>query len=293
MLECARGSDGGQAWAIWVVSRPVGPTCWLFSWTVSDHPLLIHLGATVRSLRQARGWSRRDLAGKAGLSERFLADVEAGRANPSLLRLVGLADALEVSLTVLLAGLPKLEDRQRLRHVALLGLRGAGKSSVGPQVAEALGVRFVELDQRVEAETGLQLSEMFVMHGEDYYRRAERVALERLLAEPQPTVIAVGGGLVVEPESFALLRNFAVTAWLRAEPHDHWHRVRSQGDTRPMADNDKAFTDLRRILSVREPLYRLADATIETSGRSVLEVTEAVVARLREDGAFCEKSNEP
>ena len=257
-----------------------------------DHSLLVHLGATVRSLRQARGWSRRDLAGRADLSERFLADVEAGRANPSLLRLVGLAVALQVSLVALLGGLPKLTSRGRRRHVALLGLRGAGKSSVGPLVAKALGVRFVELDQRVETETGLQLSEVFVMHGEDYYRGAERVALETLLAEPEPSVIAVGGGLVVEPESYVLLRNLAGTVWLRAEPRDHWQRVLSQGDTRPMADNDRAFADLRQILAAREPLYRLADATIETSGRSIKEVTTALVARLR-DELVSEESGEP
>lgn len=249
---------------------------------VRDHPLLRHLGATVRSLRLARGWSRRDLAGRTGISERFLADVEAGRANPSLLRLLEVAAALGVELTTLLVGAGGRALPARARHVALLGLRGAGKSTVGPLLAAALGRRFVELDQRIEAATGLMLNELFQVHGEGYYRQAERAALAELLDEAEPSVVAVGGGLVVEPESFALLRGSAVTVWLRAEPRDHWQRVLAQGDTRPMADNERAFADLRRILAAREPLYRLADHTVETAGRSIDAVVGHLVEHLRE-----------
>lgn len=250
-----------------------------------DHPLLQHLAATVRALRKARGWSRRDLARRSGISERFLADVETGAGNPSVLRLADLAAVLEVDLAALVGGFPRQRQAAPRAHVALLGLRGAGKSSVGPLLAERLGRRFVELDDRIEAATGLGLGELFALHGEGYYREAERRALEQLLAEPEPCVVAVGGGVVVDPTSFALLRGLATTVWLRADPSDHWQRVLAQGDTRPMADNDRAFADLRRILAEREPFYRQADVAADTSGRTLAEVVDDVAARLLERGA--------
>lgn len=234
------------------------------------HPTLARLGAEVRSLRKARGWSRRDLAGRTGISERFLADVEAGTANPSLLRLLALAEAFEVALVDLLDG-PAAATRP---HVALLGLRGAGKSTVGPLLAQRLGCRFVELDTCIEAATGLRLGEIFQVHGEAYYRAAEQKALRRELAG-DPCVLAVGGGIVTDAQSFALLRRGARTVWLRAAPQDHWQRVIDQGDLRPMADKKQAFADLRRILAEREPLYRQADAVVDTSGRAVAAVVEA------------------
>ena len=247
------------------------------------HPLLSYLGNTVRTLRKARGWSRRDLSQRTQISERFLADVEGGTANPSLLKLACLAKALGVGLTTLVGGYPLGATATSQRpHIALLGLRGAGKSTVGPGLALRLGIRFVELDSRVETATGLQLGELFVLHGESYYRQAERAALEQLVAEKDPCVVAVGGGLVVEPASYALLRGFATTVWLRATPEDHWQRVLAQGDTRPMAHNERAFTDLRRILAAREPFYRQADLVVTTSGKSVDTVVEEVVALVRE-----------
>ena len=231
----------------------------------------MQLGARVRALRKQRGWSRRDLAARTDISERFLADVESGAANPSVLRLVTLAAAFEIDLAALLTeSLPGTGS-----HVALLGLRGAGKSSVGPLLAARLGCPFVELDGRIEATTGLQIGEIFQMHGEAYYRATERSVLAKELAGP-PAVLAVGGGLVTDPSSFALLRSRARTVWLRAAPEEHWQRVLAQGDTRPMADNERAFVDLRRILDDREPLYRLSDIVVETSLRSVTEVVERV-----------------
>jgi XRE family aerobic/anaerobic benzoate catabolism transcriptional regulator len=237
-----------------------------------EHPLLRRLGIAVRSLRKARGWSRRDLAAHTGISERFLADVEAGQANPSLLRLLTLAQTFGVELTAMLAdgGAPALP-----RHVALLGLRGAGKSTVGPRLAERLQCDFVELDSCIERATGLHLGEIFQLHGEAYFRSVERGVLAQQLAA-SPSVLAVGGGIVTDTQSYALLRGGCRTVWLRAAPEDHWQRVLAQGDTRPMADNERAFGDLRRILAERESLYRLADAVVETSGRSVDDVVDEV-----------------
>lgn len=247
-----------------------------------DHPLLQRLAAAVRSLRKARGWSRRELSERTGISERFLADVEQADANPSLLRLADLAQALEVPLVRLLdaEAFPAPQ-----RTVALLGLRGAGKSTIGPLLAARLGRVFVELDTRIEEVTGLSLGELFVVHGESYYRQAERAALERLLATEAPCVVAVGGGVVTDAVSFDALRRRTTTVWLRADPKDHWQRVLAQGDTRPMADNDRAFADLRRILDEREPFYRLCELVVDTSGRSVDEVADQLEAMLRASAA--------
>lgn len=238
--------------------------------------MLARLGATVRSLRKARDWSRRDLAQRTGISERFLADVEAGTANPSLLRLATLAQVFEVELTELVAGAVATSAR---RHVALLGLRGSGKSTVGPLLARRLGRPFVELDACIEASTGLRLGEIFQLHGESYYRDTERAALVRQLAG-EPCVLAASGGIVTDAQSFALLRRSARTVWLRAAPEDHWQRVINQGDLRPMADNEQAFADLRRILAERESLYRQADVVVDTSTQGLDEVVEAVQAAL-------------
>ena len=253
---------------------------------VREHPLLLQLGAAVRSLRKMRSWSRRELAERTGMSERFLADVEHGVANPSLLKLIDLAQALELPLVQLLGGgATATTSAPRSRHVALLGLRGAGKSTIGPLLGARLGRPFVELDTRIEAATGLRLGELFVMHGEAYYRQAERAALEQVLAMDAPCVLAVGGGVVTEAASFAALRSQTVTVWLRAEPKDHWQRVLAQGDTRPMADNERAFADLRRILAEREPFYNLADVVVDTSGKRVDEVVEEIALRIRADAA--------
>ncbi|MEZ6035912.1 MAG: shikimate kinase [Planctomycetota bacterium] len=233
------------------------------------------MAATVRALRKARGWARRDLAERADISERFLADVEAAQANPSLLRLVALADAFGVALEDLL-GIGAAHDR---RHVALLGLRGAGKSTVGPLLAERMQLPFVELDTLVESATGLQLGEIFQLHGESYYRAAERSEVRRVLSGA-PCVLAVGGGVVTDEQSLGALQERARTVWLRAAPEDHWQRVINQGDLRPMADNEQAFLDLRRILGEREPFYRRSHVVVDTSDCDVGEVVERVLRGL-------------
>jgi len=242
------------------------------------HPVLERLGSVVRELRRAHGWTRRELGRKTGISERFLADIEAARANPSVLRLVQLAEALGTSVDGLLARATRPLDRTASKRiVALLGLRGAGKSSVGAQLAQRLELPFVELDARVEERAGQSLPDLFQLHGEALYRRLEHEALRDLVAEGKPCVLATGGGIVTAQDTLALLRQHAFTVWLRARPEDHWTRVVAQGDTRPMADDDRAFHNLCAILAEREPLYGQADVVVDTVGRDVDAIARELV----------------
>jgi len=236
------------------------------------------VGAAVRSHRERLGWSRRELAAHSGLSERFLAQLETGDGNISLRRFADVAHALGTSPSVLLGSADAPGDA---RPIALLGVRGAGKSSVGASLAKRLGVAFVELDQRIEQTAGLPLGELFALHGEAYYRRIEREVLTQLLADPQAMVLATGGSIVNDPTNYALLRARCRTVWLSARPEDHWNRVVAQGDQRPMAENPHAFAELRALLAARDKLYARADHTIDTSGLRVPQVAAAIAERVR------------
>lgn len=241
------------------------------------HDVLRALGRNVRVARTARGWTLRELSERSGVSLRFLVQLEAGAGNISVRRLASVAEALETTPASLLA-CPA--DAPRRTVIALLGLRGAGKTTVGRRVARRLRLPFVELDRRVEEAANLTLAEMFSLHGEDYYRRLEREALIELLDAASPVVLATGGGIVTSPETFALLRRRAATVWLKAAPEDHWNRVVKQGDRRPMADHPQAMHDLRSLLTAREPLYSAASVTVETSGHSVAEVVDSVIGKI-------------
>ncbi len=231
------------------------------------------VGATVRSQRERRGLSRRELAAASGVSERFLAQLETGDGNISLRRFAEVAHALGTTPATLLAPSEAPADAQ---PIALLGVRGAGKSAVGAALARKLGIRFVEVDQEIEEAAGLPLGDVFTLHGEAYYRRVEREVLTRLLAEHVPMVLATGGSIVNDPTNYALLKSRARTIWLRATPEDHWNRVVAQGDQRPMAENPHAFEELRALLAARSKLYARADRTIDTSGRSLKQVVASI-----------------
>ena len=241
---------------------------------MSSSTLLATVGARVRAARERQGLSRRALSERCGVSERFLAQLEAGEGNISLARFADVAAALDTTPADLLAG--ATVGRARAAPVALLGVRGAGKSTIGARLAKRLGARFVEVDQAIERAAGLGLAQIFELHGEAYYRRVEREVLGELLAPGRPVVLATGGSIVTDPANWGLLRERAHTIWLRARPEDHWNRVVAQGDQRPMGKNPHAYAELRALLAAREPLYASAHQVVDTSGRSVDAVVDAV-----------------
>ncbi len=244
-----------------------------------QHKTLLHaLGARLRARRLQRGWTLKELCKRAGLSERFVGQVENGEGNPAVTRLFDLARALGCSVQDLLPALAGHAPAGARPVVALLGLRGAGKTSVGRGLAKRARCPFVELDARVEEEAGLKLGEIFALHGEAYYRRLEVAALERVLRAEPRCVIATGGGIVSNLEAMAVLRRNATTVWLKAPVQDHWERVVAQGDRRPMAGNPKARAELDQIYTVRAPLYAKAEVTVDTARLDV----EGVVERLLE-----------
>jgi XRE family aerobic/anaerobic benzoate catabolism transcriptional regulator len=234
--------------------------------------LLAALGRRARARRLDKGRTIRDIAERSGVSPRFLVQLESGRGNISVLRLAEVARALDTTLSALLAE----DDAPPPRVIALLGLRGAGKTTIGRRLGRRLRIPFVELDRRIEQAADLSLSELFSLHGEEYYRRLERETLQAVLAENKPMVLATGGGIVTSPETYALLRRSTVTVWLRAKPEDHWNRVVRQGDRRPMADHPQAMADLRALLAVREPLYAQAAITVDTTSVPVERVAGAI-----------------
>lgn len=266
---------------------------------------LVELGARVRSWRARRGMTRKQLAADSGLSERFLADVEAGKGNVSINSLEAAARALNISLIELLQDAPRpalarvhsllarLDDAQldqaypliaatyglgmaqgRERRLALIGLRGAGKSTLGAQLAAQRGIPFVELDRETEREAGTSMNEILLLHGQAGYRRYERRALFRIAEEhADGVVMTTGGSIVSERETFDLLQSHFYCVWLKASPEEHMARVVAQGDMRPFdttsGATNEALEDIRRILASREALYARADAVVDTAARSL------------------------
>lgn len=271
------------------------------------------LGARLRTLRAARGMSRRILARDSAVSERYLAELENGRANPSIgvLARIGLAIGVDIAelftspsrdaATALLERLGP-EDRaaagallerhfgraaDKAERIALVGLRGAGKTTLGRLLAERLGWPFVELTREIERDYGADVAEILALAGQPGLRRQEHRALGRLVEERERAVIAAPGGIVAEAESLDLLLARTHTVWLTAAPEEHMARVAAQGDRRPMADNPEAMADLRAILAARSPDYARADARLDTSGRPLedcLDDLERTARRMVRDG---------
>jgi len=278
-----------------------------------DATYLELLGQRVRSHRTRRGMTRKQLARESGVSERYLAQLESGRGNASILLLRQIAQAMATPLEhfvteapegsveeELLQGLVKRLGReqlaaahgllvrqlgladsgQRRRRIALIGLRGAGKSTLGRALAERLTLPFVELSKAMEAAAGMPMQEIVALGGQAMLRRLEQRTLEQVLAAQEAMVLATGGGLVADAVSYHILLASCFTVWVTARPEEHMARVLAQGDRRPMADNPEAMEDLRRILAERHALYAKADRRLDTSGRSVGESLASLIELL-------------
>jgi XRE family aerobic/anaerobic benzoate catabolism transcriptional regulator len=247
-----------------------------------DAAYLARLGARVRALRAERGTTRKSLAAASGVSERYLAQLEAGEGNISVLLLRKVARAMQVPVESLVR---EHDAAPRRSRVALVGLRGAGKSTLGEKLARELDVPFIELDREVENEAGASLGEVFSMYGQDAFRRFERRALERVLRDRARAVIAAGGSLVTDPGTYQRLLDSSYCVWLKASPEEHMARVIAQGDMRPFRGRSAALDEIKQLLADRERLYARADATLDTSGRTAKSSLAALRALLAKEEA--------
>jgi len=277
------------------------------------------LGQRVRTTRALRGMSRKVLAKVSGISERYIAQLESGKGNVSIVLLRRVSNAMGAHLEDLIPtgdpspDWPVIRDllrkatpgqiaqardvlsgngasaqrRMSFSGIALIGLRGAGKSTLGKLLAKKIGWNFVELNKEIEAQNGLSVAEIIALYGQEGFRRMEQAALGQLLARKELMVLATGGGIVSEPLTFDLILSSFYTIWVKAEPEEHMARVRGQGDLRPMADDRSAMDELRTILRSREPLYARASAVVDTAGLSVdaaaARLSEAVAPVLKQD----------
>ncbi|VTU15041.1 Shikimate kinase [Variovorax sp. PBL-H6] len=282
----------------------------------AKNPLLVALGERVRNLRARRGLTRKAVAQAAEVSERHLANLEYGIGNASILVLQQVATALHCSLAELVGDVTTsspewllirelLErrgeadlrrarialgellgtaagDPARHRRIALVGLRGAGKSTLGQMLADDLDVPFIELSREIEKLAGCSVREIHDLYGTNAYRRYERRALEEAIQIYGEVVIATPGGIVSDPATFNELLSHCTTVWLQAAPEEHMGRVAAQGDTRPMAASKEAMDDLRRILAGRAAFYSKADLSVDTSGQDLAQSFQALRTTVRE-----------
>lgn len=285
--------------------------------TEEKNPFLVALGERVKTARARKGMTRRALAQAAEVSDRHLANLEYGLGNPSILVLLQVANALQCSLAELVGdvttqspewlmlrellqqqdeaslrrirmqisdslGLAKASVRAANPRLALIGLRGAGKSTLGRMLSEDLGFPFVELSHEIEKFAGCSVAEIQALYGVNAYRRYERRALEEAIQIYPEAVIATPGGLVSDPATFNLLLEHCTTVWLKADPEDHMGRVRAQGDLRPMAASREAMQDLCNILAGRAAFYSKADLTLDTSRQPLAETFGLLRASVRD-----------
>src|ERR1700759_3572022 len=269
---------------------------------------LDQLGQRVRTMRSLRGMSRKVLAKVSGISERYIAQLESGKGNVSIVLLRRVSNAMGAHLEDLIpaadpapdwavirdllrkatpAQIAKAKDalaghgasahRAAFAGIALIGLRGAGKSTLGKVLAKKIGWTFVELNKEIEAQNGLSVAEIIALYGQEGFRRMEQAALGQLLARKELMVLATGGGIVSEPLTFDLILSSFYAIWLKAEPEEHMARVRRQGDLRPMADDRSAMAELRTILLSREPLYARASAVVDTADMAVEDAASRLI----------------
>jgi len=237
------------------------------------HPILQKIAQRIKGARSERKWSIRELAERSGVSPRFLTTLESGEGNISVVRLSDVCDALGIPLHDIFAPAPDLSRGV----IALVGLKGAGKSTLGKAFAAQQDMAYSELDELIEEEAGMSLGEVFSLHGEEYYRRMELEALQNYLSRHDRGVLSTGGGIVTHDKSWELLSDQCITVWLHASPEEHMERVLQQGDQRPVKGRANAMDELRLLLQSRERLYRKAHIHISTSHRPPMEsVTELV-----------------
>lgn len=236
--------------------------------------LLSSLATRIRKRRKQLGYTQSELAQKAGVSHRFLAQLESGTGNISVQRLADISAALSISLAEIFRGLGPFGPLV----LTLVGLRGAGKSTLGTLVATELNIPFVELDQEIVRHSSMSLSEIFSFGGAEYYQELQERVLQELLARPDPLVLATGGSIVMATESWERLRNYTKTVWLHAQPKTYINRVRAQGDLRPMKGRDNALVELKQLLSVRSTLYAQADLHLNTESKEQRDLVQELVA---------------
>lgn len=268
------------------------------------------IGDRVRARRRELRMSRRELSERSEVSQRYLAQVESGHGNVSVALLTRIGSALGRPVAWFVSDDADVDEATRVAErytqtdiatrseirrllgfaapragrVALIGLRGAGKSTLGRRASAALSLPFVELNNEIEAQAGMTVADIMALYGQDGYRRLEHQALLRTAERHDALILAVAGGIVGAPETYALLRERFLTIWLRASPDEHMARVRAQGDERPMAGNPAAMDALRSILNDREQLYAQADAILDTAGRDENRSLGDLVAILKKTG---------
>lgn len=282
--------------------------------TPQAQDLIARVGARVRFVREEKGIPRRVLSERSGVSPRYLAQLEAGEGNISIGLLHRVALALDCGMETLISDDPPLAngaarvamlfhaaspERQqevmallapepaahlRANRICLIGLRGAGKSTLGAMAGKALDLPFIELNREISAASGMPVEEVMALYGIDGYRKLEAQAVSRIIGSQDRVILEVAGGIVAEPETYDLVQAHFHTIWIKAAPQDHMDRVRAQGDERPMAGNPEAMEQLKTLLSSREPLYAKAQAQLDTSGRSAAQAVNALLDLIAERG---------
>jgi XRE family aerobic/anaerobic benzoate catabolism transcriptional regulator len=276
------------------------------------NPLLLRVGRIVRAARTEKGMPRRVLSEASGISPRYLAQLESGQGNISLALMQRVARALGISVVDLVSDPQREEERRlvmlfrhadqptrdavihrlevaaevpdRARRICLIGLRGAGKSTLGRRAGEALGVPFVELNKDIEVQGGMPVPEIMALYGAEGYRQLEAEAVRRVAVRHDRLILAVAGGIVSDPKTYATLLARYHTIWVKASPQEHMARVRAQGDSRPMEGQPRAMEQLRALLEARSTDYARADAQLDTTGRTLEQSLTAMLDLIREKG---------